>query len=87
MATVLMPISDPDFDPTEVAVSWQVLSDLGHSVVFSTESGNPGAVDDIMLTGRGLDLWSEVPGLRRVVVVGRFLRANREARAAYARML
>jgi putative intracellular protease/amidase len=87
MATVLMPISDPDFDPTEVAVSWQVLSDLGHDVVFSTESGNPGAVDDIMLTGRGLDLWSEVPGLRRVVVVGRFLRANREARAAYARLL
>lgn len=26
MATVLIPIPDTDFDPTEVAVSWQVLT-------------------------------------------------------------
>ena len=59
----------------------------GHVVVFSTESGRPGAADDIMVSGRGLDVWSRVPGLNRVVVVGRFLRANRDARAAYAQML
>jgi len=87
VATVLIPIPDIDFDPTEVAVSWQVLTAQGHTVVFSTESGAQAVADDIMLTGRGLDLWSKVPGLNRVIVVGRFLRANRDARAAYTRML
>jgi putative intracellular protease/amidase len=87
VATVLIPIPDADFDPTEVAVSWQVLVNLGHTVTFSTESGRPAAADDVMLTGRGLDFWSAVPGLGRLVVVGRFLRANRDARAAYARMV
>ena len=87
VATVLIPIPDTDFDPTEVAVSWQVLTRQGHKVVFTTESGAQAAADDIMLTGRGLDLWSNVPGLRRVIVVGRVLRANRDARAAYEQML
>jgi putative intracellular protease/amidase len=87
ISKVLIPIPDTDFDPTEVAVSWQVLTGLGHAVVFSTESGRPAAGDDVMLTGRGLDFWSRVPALGRAVVVGRFLRANRDARAAYARMV
>jgi putative intracellular protease/amidase len=87
ISKVLIPIPDTDFDPTEVAVSWQVLTGLGHAVVFSTESGRPAAADDVMLTGRGLDFWSRVPGLGRAVVVGRFLRANRDARTAYARMV
>ncbi len=87
VATVLIPIPDRDFDPTEVAVSWQVLTGRGHTVVFTTESGGPGEADDIMVTGRGLDLWSKVPALGRVVVVGRFLRANRDGRAAYAHMV
>jgi putative intracellular protease/amidase len=84
---VLIPIPDRDFDPTEVAVSWQVLTGQGHAVVFATESGRQAAADDIMVSGRGLDAWSRVPGLRRLVVVGRFLRANGDARAAYSRML
>lgn len=87
VATVLIPIPDMDFDPTEVAVSWQVLTGDGHAVVFSTQSGRPGVADDIMVTGRGLDSWSKVPGLGRAVLVGRFLRANRDARTAYAQML
>ena len=87
MATVLIPVPDADFDPTEVAVSWQVLTGNGHAVVFSTESGAQAVADDIMVTGRGLDFWSRIPALSRVVVVGRMLRANRDARAAYARML
>jgi hypothetical protein len=32
VTTVLIPIPDTDFDPTEVAVSWQVLTAQGHSV-------------------------------------------------------
>ena len=87
MATVLIPIPDNDFDPTEVAVSWQVLTANGHTVVFSTESGAQAVADDLMVTGRGLDFWSKVPGLNRVIVVGRILRANRDARTAYGRML
>jgi putative intracellular protease/amidase len=84
MATVLMPIPACDFDPTEVAVTWQILSEAGHDVVFSTPSGQPGAADDLMVTGRGLDPWGLIPGLRNLIVVGRFLRANADARAAYA---
>lgn len=87
MATVLMPIPACDFDPTEVAVSWQVLTAAGHAVVFATPSGQLGQADDLMVTGRGLDPWGFLPGVRRLVVVGRFLRADRAARVAYASLL
>jgi putative intracellular protease/amidase len=86
MGTVLIPIPDRDFDPTEVAVSWQVLRANGHRVVFATESGAPGVADDIMVSGRGLDLWSGVPILGALTVVGRTLRANKAARRAYRDM-
>ena len=36
VAVVLIPIPERDFDPTEVAVSWRVRSDLGHQVRFAT---------------------------------------------------
>jgi putative intracellular protease/amidase len=84
VVTVLMPLPAADFDPTEVAVSWQVLSALGHRVVFATPSGQPGQADHLMVTGQGLDPWGAIPGLRRVTVVGRALRANSDARRAYA---
>src|ERR1700758_1922394 len=87
MGSVLIPIPDRDFDPTEVAVSWQVLRANGHQVVFATESGNPGVADDIMVTGRGLDFWSAIPVLGAITVVGRMLRANKGARRAYQDML
>jgi putative intracellular protease/amidase len=87
VGTVLLPIPDRDFDPTEVAVSWQVLAGDGHRVVFATETGTAACADDIMVTGRGLDFWSAVPGLGRVTAVGRMLRANADARRAYAQML
>jgi putative intracellular protease/amidase len=87
MGTVLIPIPDRDFDPTEVAVSWHVLKANGHQVVFATESGAPGVADDIMVTGRGLDFWSALPVLGAITVVGRMLRANKDARRAYQDML
>jgi putative intracellular protease/amidase len=87
MGTVLIPIPDRDFDPTEVAISWQVLRANGHRVVFATESGTPGVGDDIMVSGRGLDFWSALPVLGAVTVVGRMLRANKDARRAYQDML
>ncbi|HTU36985.1 MAG TPA: type 1 glutamine amidotransferase domain-containing protein [Acidimicrobiales bacterium] len=87
MATVLLPIPALDFDPTEVAVTWQTLTGAGHEVVFATPSGQVGEADDIMVTGRGLDPWGAVPILRSVTVVGRVLRADAPARRAYAALL
>ena len=87
MSTVLIPIPDRDFDPTEVAVSWRVLTGDGHRVKFATESGTPGVADDIMVTGRGLDFWSALPVFGTVPVLGLMLRANKDGRNAYAGML
>ncbi|BBZ43839.1 type 1 glutamine amidotransferase domain-containing protein [Mycobacterium parmense] len=87
MGTVLVPIPDRDFDPTEVAVSWRVLTRNGHRVVFATRSGNPGKADDIMVTGRGLDVWSALPLLGAVPLIGLMLRANKDGRDAYREML
>ncbi|MEV4560467.1 type 1 glutamine amidotransferase domain-containing protein [Kitasatospora sp. NPDC049285] len=86
MATVLMPLPSRDFDPSEAAVSWRVLTDAGHTVRFATPDGRPGVADDLMVTGRGLDPWARVPGLGRLVLVGRALRADAAARRAYAEM-
>ncbi|MGB8387176.1 type 1 glutamine amidotransferase domain-containing protein [Mycobacterium sp.] len=87
MGTVLIPIPDRDFDPTEVAVSWRVLTRNGHRVVFATESGTPGTADDIMVTGRGLDIWSALPVLGTIPIIGLMLRANKDGRSAYHDML
>jgi len=86
MGTVLIPIPDRDFDPTEVAVSWRVLSGNGDRVIFATESGIPGVADDIMVSGSGLDIWSAIPVLGAMAIVGRMLRANKDARGAYMEM-
>lgn len=87
MARILIPVPGRDFDPTEAAVSWRVLDALGHTVVFATPEGAPAEGDEIMLTGRGLDPWGFVPGLDRLVVIGRFLRADARGLAAYAAMV
>ena len=81
-----MPIPRRDFDPSEAAISWQVLAGLGHSVTFATPDGHPGRADDMMLTGEGLDFWGFVPGLEHLPALGRLMRANTEARHAYAAM-
>ncbi len=74
MAIVLIPIPGNEFDPTETAVPWQVLTALGHAVEFATPDGKPGAADERMLTGRGLGIFRTV------------LRADDYARRAYAAM-
>jgi putative intracellular protease/amidase len=84
MATVLLPLPALDFDPTEVAVSWSVLTSHGHDVVFATPEGRPARADELMVTGRGLDPWGMVPVVRNVPVVGRVLRANADGRWAFA---
>jgi len=55
-------------------------------VRFATPDGEPAIADSIMLDGIGLDPWSRVPGLRRIRLIGLLLRANRDARLAYAEL-
>jgi putative intracellular protease/amidase len=86
MARVLIPTPNLDFDPSEVAIPWQVLKAAGHDVAFATPDGNAGRADDLMLSGGGLDPWAQIPGLDRLKVAGLVLRANRAAREAYARL-
>jgi putative intracellular protease/amidase len=70
MARVLLPLPERDFDPTEAAVPWRALRGAGHEVVIATASGGVPACDPLLLTG----------------VVLRALRADADARAAYAAM-
>jgi putative intracellular protease/amidase len=86
MALVLVPLPRRDFDPTEAAVSWKILVAAGHRVAFATPDGEPAAADEMMLSGRGLDPWGWIPIVRTFALVGLLLRANREARSAYAKM-
>jgi putative intracellular protease/amidase len=86
-ARVLIVIPSRDFDPTEVAVSWQVLTQAGLQVVFATPDGHPGAADPLMLSGEGLDLWGFIPGLKRLKLIGLTLRADSVARRAHSLML
>jgi putative intracellular protease/amidase len=86
MARVLIPLPARDFDPTEAAVSWQVLANAGHVVPFATPDGRVAVADDMMLTGRGLDPWGGIPLLRNLPLIGLLMRANGDARKAYASM-
>jgi putative intracellular protease/amidase len=82
--TVLIPIPNLDFDPSEVAVSWRILTTQGHRVVFATPDGRAAAADPLMLSGEGLDLWGGIPLLKKMKLLGLTLRANAAARADYA---
>src|ERR1700723_2934768 len=48
---VVIPLPDRDFDTTEVAVPWRVLTRAGHEIVFATERGAVAACDPLLLTG------------------------------------
>jgi len=74
MSTILMPIPNRDFDPTEAGVPWRLLRDRGHRVVFATPDGRPGQADAMMVTGKGLG------------ILGPFVMADATGRSAYAAM-
>ncbi len=86
MSRVLIPLPARDFDPSEAAIGWQVLSKAGHNITFATPDGGPAAADDMMLSGEGLDPWGGIPLLRKLPLIGLLMRANRDARNAYAAM-
>ncbi len=87
MARVLITPACQDYDPTEVAVPWLVLSNAGHAVSFATASGARARPDELMLTGEGLDPWAVIPPLRRFRVIGRILGADENARRAHAGLI
>jgi putative intracellular protease/amidase len=72
---ILMPLAQTDFDPSEAAITWQVLREAGLELRFATPRGEPAGADARMLSGRGLGPWK------------RWLMARRDARDAYAAML
>lgn len=51
MRRVWMPLPDRDFDVTEVAVPWRLLTRRGVEVVFATETGNVPEADPLLLSG------------------------------------
>lgn len=48
---VLVPLPDHDFDITEVAVPWKLLTRAAHTVVFATEHGAVPACDPVLMKG------------------------------------
>ncbi|MEE9433319.1 MAG: type 1 glutamine amidotransferase domain-containing protein [Sphingorhabdus sp.] len=84
---ILIPMPNLDFDPTEVCVPWKIMKAAGNDVVFATPDGSKGAADAIMLSGEGLDPWGFIPALRRIKLIGHFLRADKNARDCYQEML
>jgi protease I len=62
MATLLMPLPDSDFDPTESGLPWRTMRDHGHNVVFATPTGRTGRVDPKMVTGEGLGILAASEG-------------------------
>jgi putative intracellular protease/amidase len=80
---ILVPLPRRDFDPTEAAVSWRILKDAGHELIFATPDGSVAAADPMMLSGEGLDVWGFIPGLNKLPLLGLMLRAHKAAREAY----
>ena len=74
MARILMPLPHRDFDPTESAVPWRILTNAGHSIIFATPEGVPASADPVMVTGKGLGLMAPL------------LMADANGRSAYAAM-
>jgi protease I len=74
MATVLMPLSNRDFDPTETGVPWRLLRGRGHRIVLATPDGRPGQADTKMVTGKGLGIFAP------------FMKTDANGRAAYDEM-
>ncbi len=71
--TILIPLPDYGFDPTETAIPWKILSDNGINISFSTPLGNKPAADRRMLFGN-VGLWKSL------------LMAKKDAVKAYAEM-
>ncbi len=82
--SIIIPLPNHDFDPTEVAVPWQILTQQGFNVEFATVEGDKPCADPLMISGEELDPWGCIPVLKKIRVIGLTLRADTPARKAYA---
>ena len=57
---VLMPLPSFDFDPSEAAITWQILKSNGVDVIFATPDGKPSVADPRMLHGTGLSVFKRI---------------------------
>jgi len=85
--TIVIPLPHYDFDPTEVAIPWKILTENGVHVLFSTPDGKAAQADGMMLSGEGLDPWGWIPFIKKLRLVGLMLRADKNARKAYQALL
>ena len=84
---IIIPLPNYDFDPSEAAIPWKILTDRGFLVTFATPDGEMAFGDEMMLSGEGLDPWGWIPGLKKIILIGLMLRANKDARNAYRTMV
>lgn len=84
---ILIVLANAGFDPTEAAIPWLCLTQHGEQVHFATPDGQAGVADPLMVTGEGLDVWGWLPVIKKIKLLGLILRANKQARAAYAAMI
>lgn len=80
---IIIPLPNKDFDPSEVAIPWQLLRLNGFTVFFATPDGKAASADPMMLSGEGLDVWGWIPVLKKIRLIGLLLRANKAARIAH----
>jgi len=66
---ILIPIPSYGFDPTEVAVPWNILSKQNFDIVFITPQGEKATADIRMLDGKGLGVWRSVLCARQDAVI------------------
>jgi len=85
--TIIIPLPSRDYDPTEVAIPWKILTEHGFDVHFSTPDGKIALTDNMMLSGEGLDFWGWIPLLKKIKLIGLLLRANNDARKAHKALL
>lgn len=67
-AHVLMSLPSTDFDPTEVAITYQILTQNRIQVSFATPDGKPAKADPRMLYGTGLGLFRKILMARKDAV-------------------
>jgi protease I len=72
--SILIPIPETDFDPTEVSVPWKILTSAGFQVIFATPEGRQGSADPKIISGDGLGIFKSM------------LIADKNGRLAYTRL-
>ncbi len=84
---IIIPLPNNDFDPSEVAIPWQLLRQHGFTVLFASPDGKAASADPMMLSGEGLDVWGWIPVIKKIRLIGLLLRANKAARVAHQALL